>query len=66
VLIRLAGGRIIDPAHDRDDIGDLYIRDGRIAARPPRGDEPDETYDLAGRIVMAAASTCSRISPAAM
>ena len=53
MLIRLTGGRIVDPAHDRDDIGDIYVRDGRIAARPPRGVEPDETYDLSGKIVLA-------------
>src|SRR6185503_6903760 len=28
----LAGGRVIDPANRRDDVPDLLIRDGRIAA----------------------------------
>ena len=53
MLIRLQGGRIVDPAHDRDGIGDVWIRDGRIAVRPPPGDEPDAVYDVSGRIVMA-------------
>jgi formylmethanofuran dehydrogenase subunit A len=55
-LIRLAGGRIFDPANDRrGDIGDIYIGDGRIVAAPGPGARIDETYDLAGRIVMAGA-----------
>jgi formylmethanofuran dehydrogenase subunit A len=51
-MIRLAGGRIVDPANDRDEIGDLWIANGRIVAD---GERADETYDLAGRIVMAGA-----------
>ncbi len=53
MLIRLKGGRVIDPAHDRDDIDDLWIEDGRIVARPPRGTEPDAVHDVTGKIVMA-------------
>ena len=36
VLTRIAGGRVIDPAHGRDGIGDVWMRDGRIvdAATP--------------------------------
>ena len=34
-LVKLAGGRIIDPATGRDGVvGDLYLRDGRIVADP--------------------------------
>jgi formylmethanofuran dehydrogenase subunit A len=53
-MIRLADGRIIDPANGRDEIGDLWIADGRIVTPPAEG-RADRTYDLAGRIVMAGA-----------
>jgi formylmethanofuran dehydrogenase subunit A len=52
---RIAGGRVIDPAHGRDGIGDLWISDGRIIVAPPPGAVADETYDAAGKIVMAGA-----------
>jgi formylmethanofuran dehydrogenase subunit A len=52
---RIAGGRVIDPAHGRDGIGDLWISDGRIIVAPPPGTVADETYDAAGKIVMAGA-----------
>lgn len=55
MLTRIQGGRVIDPGNDRDGVGDVWIRDGRIAA-PPSGDpRPDETYDAAGSVVMAGA-----------
>jgi formylmethanofuran dehydrogenase subunit A len=54
MLMRIAGGRVIDPAHDRDAVGDLWIRDGRIV-EPPPGGRADETYNAAGKIVMAGA-----------
>lgn len=49
VLIR--GGRVIDPASGRDEIGDLLIADGRIAAcggqlAPPEGTEIIEAAGL--------------------
>jgi formylmethanofuran dehydrogenase subunit A len=52
MLIRLKGGRVIDPAHDRDEVGDLFIADGRIVVPPPKA-KADETYDVSGKIVMA-------------
>lgn len=55
MLIRLKGGRVIDPAHDRDAVGDVFIEDGQIAGKPRNGREPDETYDVSGKIVMAGA-----------
>jgi formylmethanofuran dehydrogenase subunit A len=55
VLIRLKGGRVIDPAHDRDAVGDIFIDDGRIVPAPAAGRAPDETYDVSGKIVMAGA-----------
>ena len=54
MLIRLAGGRVIDPASGRDGIGDIWIRGDRIVA-PPQGETPDEVYDVSGKIVMAGA-----------
>jgi len=55
MLTRIAGGRVIDPATERDETGDVWMRDGRIAAPPPAGTQPDETYDAAGKVVMAGA-----------
>jgi formylmethanofuran dehydrogenase subunit A len=53
VLIRLKGGRVVDPAHDRDAVGDLFIAAGCIVAAPPKGRKPDATYDVTGKVVMA-------------
>ncbi|MCW1843245.1 formylmethanofuran dehydrogenase subunit A [Prosthecomicrobium hirschii] len=55
MLIRLAGGRVIDPVQGLDAVGDLYVRDGRIVAAPEPGEAVDETHDCRGRIVMAGA-----------
>jgi formylmethanofuran dehydrogenase subunit A len=54
MLSRIAGGRIIDPANERDEVGDVWMRDGRIV-EPPTGARADATYDAAGKIVMAGA-----------
>jgi len=54
MLIELRGGRIIDPAHNRDGVGDIFIEDGRIVAAP-EGRTPDAVYDVTGKIVMAGA-----------
>ena len=54
MLTRIAGGRIIDPANDRDGVGDVWMRDGRIVDAPPGG-RADETHDARGKIVMAGA-----------
>ncbi len=51
---RIAGGRVIDPAHGRDGIGDVWIKDGRIV-EAPAGPAADQTYDATGKIVMAGA-----------
>ncbi len=53
MLIHLKGGRLVDPANNRDEIGDLFIRDDRIVAPPPGGVRPDETVDAEGLVVMA-------------
>lgn len=54
MLIRLAGGHIIDPANRRDEIADLFIRDGLIVDAPTGG-TVYETYDISNKIVMAGA-----------
>ncbi len=52
MLTCIRGGRIVDPAHKRDEVGDLYLRDDRIVA-PSDGARPDEIVDAEGLIVMA-------------
>src|SRR5579862_8379179 len=54
MLTRITGGRIIDPANDRDGVGDVWMRDGRIIDAPSDG-RADTNYDAAGKIVMAGA-----------
>ena len=49
LLIR--GGRIVDPANQRDARGDLLIVDGRIAEGGTTSKTPDEVIDAAGLIV---------------
>ena len=52
MLTCIKGGRIVDPAHKRDEIGDLYIRGDRIVA-PSAEARPDEIVNADGLIVMA-------------
>jgi formylmethanofuran dehydrogenase subunit A len=55
-LLRLAGGRIYDPANGVDgDVRDLWVQDGRIIGDPGAEAPRHETIDLSGRIVMAGA-----------
>jgi formylmethanofuran dehydrogenase subunit A len=55
MLTRLAGGRVIDPAHGVDgQVRDLYVRDGRIIDAPADAASA-QTVDVTGRIVMAGA-----------
>jgi formylmethanofuran dehydrogenase subunit A len=53
-MIRLAGGRIVDPAHGRDEIADLWLAQGRVVPAPPHGTSHD-SFDVSGCIVMAGA-----------
>jgi formylmethanofuran dehydrogenase subunit A len=55
VLTCVRGGRVVDPVNGRDGIADIWIRDARIVAAPAAGSRADETYDAAGKIVMAGA-----------
>jgi formylmethanofuran dehydrogenase subunit A len=54
MLTRVAGGRVIDPANARDEVGDIWMRDGRIV-EAPAGARADTTFDATGKIVMAGA-----------
>ncbi len=48
-MMVLRGGRIIDPANDRDEVGDLFIAEGKIAA--PSQAKAAEEIDARGLIV---------------
>jgi len=55
--VLLAGGRIIDPATGRDDLGDLLVQDGRVAAIGRPGGlaaerQAERTVGCAGRLVV--------------
>jgi len=50
-VIHLKGGRVIDPANNRDGVGDVFIANGRIAAQGESAKY--ETIDVSGKIVMA-------------
>ncbi|HLN08433.1 MAG TPA: formylmethanofuran dehydrogenase subunit A [Xanthobacteraceae bacterium] len=54
MLTLIKNGRVIDPAHGRDAVGDVWIGDGRIIAPAP-GVVADATFDATGQIVMAGA-----------
>ncbi len=56
MLLKLAGGRVYDPAHGLDGVvRDVYVRDGKIAAPPAADERIDQVHDLSGRVVMAGA-----------
>jgi dihydroorotase len=48
--LHIQGGRIVDPAHGRDEIADLWAVDGRISHRAPSG-PIDTVIDARGRVV---------------
>ena len=55
MLTHLKNGHVVDPANDRDAVGDLYLADGVVVDAPTDGRRPDETIDCKGLIVMAGA-----------
>ena len=56
MLIKLARGRVIDPANGvNGEARDIFARDGRIVASPLHDERIDAIYDLGGKIVMAGA-----------
>lgn len=54
MLTLIRGGRVIDPAHDRDGPGDLWVEGERVVAAPEHR-APDRIIDAAGMVVMAGA-----------
>lgn len=56
MLILLKGGKVYDPANRVDGkTRDIYIRDGRIVARPRPSSRIDRTIDVTGAVVMSGA-----------
>ena len=53
MLIRITGGRVIDPAHRGEDVEDVWICDGGIVEPPNPGVQPDAVHDAKGMVVMA-------------
>jgi formylmethanofuran dehydrogenase subunit A len=52
MLTRIKGGRVVDPVHNRDAVGDVWIEDGHVV-NPSAGASADETINAAGCVVMA-------------
>ena len=60
--ILLANGRIVDPSHRRDEVGDVLVVDGRIEALGRIGDvrldgDALETIDCKGLVVSPGATS---------
>ena len=56
MITLLKNGKLYDPAHHKNGVvEDIYIRDGRIIAKPSHAEKINQTYDLNGKIVMAGA-----------
>jgi dihydroorotase len=51
--LRIAGGRIVDPANKRDEFGDVWISNGVFVATPPADSAPSdvEVIDASGLLV---------------
>jgi formylmethanofuran dehydrogenase subunit A len=54
MLIKLAGGEVVDPVNGQTRIRDIWIRDGLLINAPP-GEAADQTHDVSQCIVMAGA-----------
>ena len=52
-MIRLRGGRVVDPTTGMDEVTDVYLQGGTIAAlgRAPRGIKVQHDYDVSGLVV---------------
>ncbi len=56
MITLLKNGKLYDPTHGKDGvIQDIYIRDGRIVAKPPNSEKINQTFDLSGKVAMAGA-----------
>jgi formylmethanofuran dehydrogenase subunit A len=54
-LLKVAGGRVIDPANGIDEVRDVWIGDGRVIAAPSDPQiKADRTIDARGYVVMPA------------
>lgn len=49
-VIHIQGGRIIDPASGRDEVGDLWAVDGKVVLQAPDS-APDTVIDASGKVV---------------
>ena len=59
--LRITNGHLLDPANHRDEICDIYIKDGKVAqivgslssdTEPKELEENYETIDASGKYVM--------------
>ena len=56
MITLLKNGKLYDPTHNKNGVvEDIYIRDGRITAKPNASEKINQTIDLTGKIVMAGA-----------
>ncbi|HEY0562277.1 MAG TPA: formylmethanofuran dehydrogenase subunit A [Methylophilus sp.] len=56
MITLLKNGKLYDPAHGKDGVvQDIYIRDGRIIAKPSDTEKINQSIDLQGKVVMAGA-----------
>ncbi len=56
MITLLKNGKLYDPAHNKDGVvEDIYIRNGRIIAKPNQSEKISQSFDLTGKIVMAGA-----------
>lgn len=56
MTIQLKNAKVIDPAHQKNGVmEDIYIRDGRIVAKPAPNESISQVIDLKGKVVMAGA-----------
>ncbi|MES1986550.1 MAG: formylmethanofuran dehydrogenase subunit A [Pseudomonadota bacterium] len=56
MITLLKNGRIYDPTSGKDGVvQDIYIKNGRIIAKPSASEKITQTYDLTGKVVMAGA-----------
>lgn len=56
MIIRLAGGKIVDPSQSpAESEGDIWIDGDRIVAAPADNRPPDLVYDVSGQLLMAGA-----------
>lgn len=52
-LVKIAGGRVVDPAHGVDEVRDVWIEAGRVIGPPADpGARADRTIDARGYVVM--------------